>query len=44
VKPVLRTRNVTSLQDTILRLMEAEEQVNQQIDELVIIEDEHRHP
>ena len=34
-EPVSHTRNVTSLQDTILRLMEAEEQVNQQIDELV---------
>lgn len=32
---VSRTRNVTSLQDTIIRLMEAEEELNRQIDELV---------
>lgn len=34
-EPVSHTRNVTSLEDTIIRLMEAKEQVNQQIDELV---------
>ncbi len=34
-EPVSHSRNVTSLQDTIVRLMEAEEQVNRQIDELV---------
>lgn len=32
---VSHTRNVTSLQDTIIRLMEAEEELNRQIDELV---------
>lgn len=32
---VSRTRNVTSLQDTIIRLMETEEELNRQIDELV---------
>jgi len=34
-EPVSHTRNVTSLQDTIVRLIDAEEQVNRQIDELV---------
>lgn len=34
---VSRTRNVTSLEDTIIRLKEAEEQLNQQIDELVTL-------
>jgi len=29
------TRNVTSLEDTIIRLMEAENELNQQIDDLV---------
>ena len=32
---VSHTRNVTSLQDTIGRLMEAEEELNQEIDKLV---------
>lgn len=32
---VSHIRNVTSLQDTIIRLMEAEEELNRQIDELV---------
>lgn len=32
---VSHTRNVTSLQDTIIRLMETEEELNRQIDELV---------
>ena len=32
---VSHTRNVTTLQDTIIRLMEAEEELNRQIDELV---------
>lgn len=32
---VSHTRNVTSLQDTIVRLMEAEEELNQEIDKLV---------
>lgn len=32
---VSHTRNVTSLQDTIIRLMEAEEELTRQIDELV---------
>ena len=34
---VSHTRNVTSLQDTIIRLMEAEEELNRQIDELVYL-------
>ncbi len=34
-EPVSHTRNVSSLEDTIIRLMEAENQINQQIDELV---------
>ena len=34
---VFHTRNVTSLEDTIFRLMEAEEELNQQIDELVVL-------
>jgi len=33
--PVSHTRNVTSLQDQIIRLMEAEESLNRQIDMLV---------
>ena len=32
---VSRTRNVSSLEDSILRLMEAEEELNRQIDTLV---------
>ena len=32
---VSRTRNVHSLEDTIVRLMEAEEEINCQIDELI---------
>ena len=32
---VSRTRNVSSLEDAIIRLMEAEEQLNMQIDKLV---------
>lgn len=32
---VSRTRNVTSLEDAIIRLMEAEAELNQQIDQLV---------
>ncbi len=32
---VSRTRNVHSLEDTIIRLMEAEEEINCQIDELI---------
>lgn len=32
---VSRTRNVTSLEDAIIRLMEAEKELNQQIDQLV---------
>lgn len=32
---VSRTRNVTSLEDAIIRLMKAEEELNQQIDQLV---------
>ena len=35
VEPVSHTRDVTSLQNTIIRLMEAEEEINRQIDELV---------
>ena len=34
-EPVSHTRDVTSLQSTIIRLMEAEEEINKQIDELV---------
>lgn len=34
---VFHTRNVTSLEDTIFRLMEAEEELNRQIDELVVL-------
>lgn len=34
-EPVSHTRNVTSLEDSIIRLMEAEEQINQQIDKMV---------
>jgi len=34
-EPVSHTRNVTSLEDSIIRLMEGEEQINQQIDKLV---------
>lgn len=36
-EPVSHTRNVSSLEDTIIRLMEAEEQINRQIDELVAL-------
>jgi len=32
---VSRTRNVSSLEDAIIRLMEAEEELNRQIDQLV---------
>ena len=32
---VSRTRNVSSLEDAIIRLMEAEEQLNMQIDQLI---------
>lgn len=32
---ISRTRNVSSLEDAIIRLMEAEEQLNMQIDQLV---------
>ena len=32
---VSHTRNVTSMQDTIVRLMQAEEELNQEIDRLV---------
>ena len=32
---VSRTRNVSSLEDAIVRLMEAEEELNRQIDQLV---------
>ena len=31
-EPVSHTRNVSSLEDTIIRLMDAEEQINRQID------------
>ena len=34
---VFHTRNVTSLEDTIFRLMEAEEELNRQIDEIVVL-------
>lgn len=34
-EPVSHTRNVTSLEDSIIRLMEGEEQINQQIDKMV---------
>ena len=34
---VFHTRNVTSLEDTIFRLMEAEEELNRQIDALVAL-------
>ena len=34
-EPVSHTRNVTSLEDSIIRLIEAEEQINQQIDKMV---------
>lgn len=34
-EPVSHTRNETSLEDSIIRLMEAEEQINQQIDKMV---------
>lgn len=34
---VFHTRNVTSLEDTIFRLMEAEEELNRQIDALVVL-------
>ena len=34
---VFHTRNVTSLEDTIFRLMDAEEELNRQIDELVVL-------
>ena len=34
-EPVSHTRNVTSLQDTIVHLMDAEDDLNRQIDELV---------
>lgn len=32
---VSRTRNVHSLEDAIIRLMEAEEEINRQVDELI---------
>ena len=34
-EPVSRTRNVTSMQDTIVRILEAEDELNRRIDELV---------
>ena len=34
-EPVSHTRNVTAMQDTIVRIMEAEEELNRRIDELV---------
>ena len=34
-EPVSHTRNVTSMQDTIVRILEAEEELNRRIDELV---------
>ena len=34
-EPVSHTRNVTSMQDTIARILEAEEELNRRIDELV---------
>ena len=34
-EPVVHTRNVSSLEDTIIRLIEAEDDLNQQIDRLV---------
>ena len=34
-EPVVHTRNVTSMQDTIVRILEAEEELNRRIDELV---------
>ncbi len=34
-EPVSRTRNVSSMQDTIVRILEAEEELNRRIDELV---------
>ena len=34
-EPVSHTRNVTSMQDTIVRILEAEEELNRHIDELV---------
>jgi len=37
---VSHTRNVTSLQDTIIRLIEAEEALNKEIDELVDLKEE----
>jgi len=37
---VSHTRNVTSLQDTIIRLMEAEQQLDAEIDELVDLKTE----
>ena len=34
-EPVSHTRNVTSMQDTVVRILEAEEELNRRIDELV---------
>ena len=34
-EPVSHTRNVTSMQDTVERILEAEEELNRRIDELV---------
>ena len=34
-EPVSHTRNVTSMQDTIVRILEAEEDLNRRIDDLV---------
>ena len=34
-EPVKKSRNVTALQDTIVRIMEAEEDLNRRIDDLV---------
>ena len=36
-EPVSHTRNVTAMQDTVGKILEAEEELNQQIDELVEI-------
>ena len=39
-EPVSHTRNVTAMQDTIVRILEAEEELNKRIDELVSMKTE----
>ena len=39
-EPVVHTRNNTSMQDTVIRILEAEQELNREIDELVDIKAE----